>query len=256
MEASACGRAYAAVVRNQREYGVLSLDTLIVDERKLQKLAAEYESAPLETVLRVAIEHIPNLAFACSFGAEDMVLLDTLMRMEADINVFYLDTDVLFPETYKLIETSMKKYRIKNLTRIPADMSLMQQAETYGAELWRHNPSLCCQIRKVSPLSQHLSRFDGWITGIRRDQAPTRAKAQVFEADKKFHLVKVNPLVLWTDEDVWDSIAQNDVPYNPMHDRSYPSIGCLHCTKPVAAGEDPRSGRWSGLVKTECGLHK
>lgn len=232
------------------------LGVQVMNEGDIHQLAAQYESASLETVLNVAMERIPKLSFACSFGAEDMVLLHALMRLGKDVNVFYLDTDVLFPETYELIKVAMNEYQMPNFTRVKSSVSLAEQAETHGEELWRHNPNACCQIRKVIPLSQHLSQFDGWITGIRRDQAPTRAQAQVFEADKKFQLVKVNPLVLWTHEDVWNYIRKNGVPYNRLHDQGYPSLGCFHCTRSVEAGEDLRSGRWSGLSKTECGLHK
>lgn len=228
----------------------------ILDEPTVRDLAIQYESRYPLDILKEAIRKIPTLTFACSFGAEDMVILDLLMRTQPEVNVFYLDTNVLFPETYVLIEQAVKRYQIPNLSRIQPSMSLSEQAKTYGESLWSKNPNQCCAIRKVGPLTEHLSNFDGWVTGIRRDQAPTRAHAQVFEYDQKFELIKVNPLVLWTEEDVWAYIDDHDVPYNPLHDSGYPSIGCVHCTRPVAAGEDARSGRWSGFDKTECGLHK
>ncbi|MFN3682061.1 MAG: phosphoadenylyl-sulfate reductase, partial [Nitrospira sp.] len=118
------------------------------------------------------------------------------------------------------------------------------------------DPDLCCRLRKVEPLIDVLKSFDAWITGIRRDQAPSRAQAGLIEWDAKFGLVKVNPLARWTWSDVWTYITLYEVPYNSLHDRNYPSIGCVHCTKPVKPGEDLRSGRWQGLAKTECGLHQ
>jgi phosphoadenosine phosphosulfate reductase len=122
--------------------------------------------------------------------------------------------------------------------------------------MWKSNPNGCCNIRKVEPLTDILSQFEAWITGIRRDQAPTRANAKKVEYDTKFGLVKFNPLASWTSDDVWNYIRQHNVTYNPLHDNYYPSIGCEKCTRQVLPGEDPRAGRWAGNDKTECGLHK
>jgi phosphoadenosine phosphosulfate reductase len=131
-----------------------------------------------------------------------------------------------------------------------------RQAELHGDALWAKDPDLCCQLRKVEPLTRVLRSFDAWITGIRRDQAPSRASAGVIEWDQKFGLVKVNPLARWSWADVWTYLRIHEVPYNPLHDQNYPSIGCTHCTAPVSSGEDLRAGRWKNFAKTECGLHK
>ena len=219
-------------------------------------LAEMYEQASPDEILSEAIKQVPNVAFACSFGVEDMVVLDVLMEVDPNVKVFYLDTDVLFQQTYELIDAAVKKYTITNLIQVRSTLSLAEQAEKYGNELWTSNPDQCCNIRKVQPLRGILSTVNGWITGIRREQSPTRTYAQVFEADVKFGLIKVNPLVRWTEKDVWDYIHEHNVPYNSLHNQGYPSIGCLHCTKPVKPGEDPRSGRWVNFAKTECGLHK
>ncbi|MFD1676585.1 phosphoadenylyl-sulfate reductase [Alicyclobacillus fodiniaquatilis] len=227
-----------------------------MNEQMCKRLAADFETLSPEKILAKAVDLIPNLTFACSFGAEDMVILDMLMKVKEDVNVFYLDTDVLFPETYALIDQVMNRYEIPNLTRVRPKLTLAAQAKKHGAALWAKDPTACCNIRKVEPLIRHLKQYDGWITGIRRDQAATRAHAQAFELDKKFNLVKVNPLILWTEKDVWNYIRDHNVPYNPLHDQGYPSIGCTHCTRPVRPGEDPRSGRWAGFSKTECGLHR
>ncbi len=140
--------------------------------------------------------------------------------------------------------------------RVSPKLTPEEQAASHGEELWKIDPNQCCNIRKVEPLTRILSQYDAWITGIRRDQAPTRANAKKVEYDHKFGLVKFNPIADWTSDDVWTYIRDNQVLYNPLHDRNYPSIGCEHCTRPVQPGEDPRAYRWSGTEKTECGLHQ
>jgi phosphoadenosine phosphosulfate reductase len=230
--------------------------TLALDAVEVNELAKSLEFSTPQDILRAALDRISHLTLACSFGAEDMVLLDMLMKIDPDANVFYLDTDVLFPETYALRDEAVRKYGLKNLRQVQSLLSLEEQAKQHGDQFWARDPNACCGLRKVEPLTRTLSEYEGWITGIRRDQAPTRANAQVFEQDAKFGLVKVNPLATWTQDQVWDYIRDYSVPYNPLHDQGYPSIGCTHCTLPVKPGEDPRSGRWAGFEKTECGLHK
>ena len=239
------------------EYDVFIVaNQTLIRAQDIEPLARSMEDANPVEILQVAVDRIANLTLACSFGAEDMVLVDMLSRIRADIEFFYLDTDVLFPETYALRDAVIEKYAQMRVRRVRPSMTLDEQAESYGSELWKTSPNTCCGIRKVQPLTQVLQDYDGWITGIRRDQAPTRANAQVFEADGTFGLIKVSPLAFWTDEQVWAYIRANGVPYNPLHDQGYPSIGCVHCTRAVTSGEDPRAGRWSGLEKTECGLHE
>jgi phosphoadenosine phosphosulfate reductase len=166
-----------------------------------------------------------------------------------------LDTNVHFKETYETRDRLEQHYGVKFIQVLPK-LTLEEQAQQHGEELWKTDPNACCNIRKVEPLTGILAKYDAWITGIRRDQAPTRANAKKVEYDVKFGLVKFNPLAAWTSEDVWNYIRANNVIYNPLHDQNYPSIGCEHCTRPVQPGEDPRAGRWSGFEKTECGLHK
>jgi phosphoadenosine phosphosulfate reductase len=253
------GQLYTASIQLKRSKhirirGVCSV--AIVNEEQIGTLAGILEFATPEEIVLESVKRISNLALACSFGAEDMVLLDMLMNIAPETKVFYLDTDVLFPETYDLIEETKQRYTISNLIRVSPKMTLHEQVDAYGDTLWAREPDKCCSIRKVQPLTEILSTVDGWITGIRRDQTAFRAHAQAFEDDRKFGLVKINPLIRWTEKDVWQYIRDNNVPYNPLHDQGYPSLGCVHCTKAVKLGEDPRSGRWSGFVKTECGLHK
>jgi len=178
-----------------------------------------------------------------------------LVKVKPDARIFYLDTGLLFKETYDVIGRITKKYGIQP-ERCAAALSLEDMEKKHGPKFWEASPDECCKIRKVIPLETALSGLRAWVTGIRRDQAPTRANAPVVGWDEKFKLVKINPLVTWTWEDVWNYIRKNDVPYNVLHDRNYPSVGCEPCTKQVNPGEDPRAGRWAGKGKIECGLHK
>ncbi|MCA1296228.1 phosphoadenylyl-sulfate reductase [Paenibacillus sp. alder61] len=228
---------------------------LLEKEALITTKAEELESATPQEVIAWAVETFPNITFACSFGAEDVVIVDMLQKISPSTDVFYLDTDFHFKETYETRDAMAERYNL-DFVRVSPEITPEEQAERYGDELWKSDPNACCNIRKVEPLTRILSQYDAWITGIRRDQAPTRANAKKIEYDVKFGLVKFNPLASWTSEDVWNYIRENDVLYNPLHDRNYPSIGCEHCTRQVMPGEDPRAGRWAGSEKTECGLHK
>jgi phosphoadenylyl-sulfate reductase (thioredoxin) len=191
-----------------------------------------------------------RLTFATGFGAEGCVIIDLIARAKLRVDVFTLDTGVLFPETYALWRALEDRYGITIRAVKPA-------VDDLGAidRLWETDPDRCCDLRKVKPLAAALAGFGGWITGIRRDQTPARAVAQPVEHDAKYGLLKVNPIVTWTHDDVWAHIYANDVPYNPLHDRGYPSIGCAPCTSLVQIGEDARAGRWRGSAKKECGIH-
>jgi phosphoadenosine phosphosulfate reductase len=215
----------------------------------------DVESQTAAEVLERTLEQFGlRAAIASSFGPEDIVLIDLASKTGLPYRVFTLDTDFLFPETYALIDRVEARYAIEvERCRAPTPE---EQAAVHGEALWLREPDRCCGIRKVEPLTAKLRTLEAWITGIRRDQAPTRANAKKREWDEKFGLWKANPLADWSAATVWEYIRAHELPYNPLHDRSYPSIGCTHCTRPVQAGEDPRAGRWSGFAKTECGLHK
>lgn len=222
----------------------------------IPQLAEEFEARSAEELLQFAFSRFgESVALACSFGAEDVVLAHMAARVYPGARVFYLDTDFLFPETHAVRERITARYPLKLEAARPA-LTPAEQAARYGDALWARQPDLCCELRKVEPLRLQLSGLSAWITGIRRDQAPTRANTRKAEWDQKFGLVKFNPLADWSWERVWDYIRAHNVPYNELHDRYYPSIGCTHCTRPVRPGEDPRAGRWAGFQKTECGLHK
>lgn len=228
---------------------------LLEKEDLIRTKAVELETASAEEIIAWAIQTFPNITFACSFGAEDVVLVDMLQKISPKTDIFYLDTDFHFKETYETRDAIADYYEL-DFVRVAPVITPEEQAQQFGEELWKVDPNACCNIRKVEPLTRILSQYDAWITGIRRDQAPTRANAKKIEYDAKFGLVKFNPIAGWTSEDVWQYIRDNNVIYNPLHDRNYPSIGCEYCTRQVMPGEDPRAGRWSDSDKTECGLHK
>jgi phosphoadenosine phosphosulfate reductase len=213
------------------------------------------EKSPQEVIEWAHQQFGEQVVLACSFGAEDIALVDMFCKITKSPRIFYLDTDLHFQETYETRDRLQDHYQI-TFIQMKSAITLEEQAELYGEELWKRDPNLCCNLRKVEPLKKILKENQAWITGIRRQQSPTRVNAQKVEWDQKFEMVKVNPLVHWSTKDVWNYIRANDVPYNPLHDRNYPSIGCRVCTKPVAPGEDSRSGRWAGFTKTECGLHR
>jgi phosphoadenosine phosphosulfate reductase len=213
-------------------------------------VAPDLERLSAEEVLAEVVERFhPSLAMACSFQKEETVLLDMLMRVEPRARVFALDTHVLFPETYALWREVERRYGVS--IEVHEGPSLGRQAAEHGDALWERDPNACCAIRKVAPLRDALAGLDGWITGVRREQSPTRAGAPKLGWDDAHGLWKANPLADWTEKQVWTYIVERDLPYNPLHDRGYASIGCTHCTRPGTG----RDGRWAGQGKTECGLH-
>lgn len=197
----------------------------------------------------------PDIVLACSFGGTSgMALLDMAAKLNPQAKVFYLDTDFLFPETYALRDEVARRYGIQPMA-FKSRLTPGEQADQYGEALWRRDPDLCCQLRKVEPSRRALAGQRAWIAGLRRDQSSTRRNVGVVEWDSQFSLVKINPLANWTEAQVQEYIHEHDVPYNALNDRGYPSLGCTHCTRAIKPGEDLRAGRWSGFSKTECGLH-
>ena len=225
--------------------------------QELTDLASELDDRDPEGILKWAIAtYRPRLVLSCSLGGPGgMVIADLLLRrLDADVPVAYIDTDLLFDETYAFIETFVARYGVQPIA-IRSELSLDQQREQNGEALWARDPSRCCAIRKVEPQRKFLANYDAWITGIRRDQSPTRARTPVAQWDTVFGLGKINPLAAWSERDVWAYVAEHKVPTNPLLARGYASIGCIPCTRTVLEGEDARAGRWSGFAKTECGLH-
>lgn len=208
-----------------------------------------------EAALSWAATRFPGqVAFATGFGAEGCVVIDLVARERLAIDVFTLDTGLLFPETYALWRRLEERYDLTIRAVRPAE-TVWEQARTHGEALWERQPDRCCALRKLEPLRQALGGYAAWVSAIRREQTPERAAARVVEWDERLSLVKLNPLAGWTHAQVWSYVEERGVPVSPLHARGYPSIGCEPCTSPVRPGEDPRAGRWRGREKTECGLH-
>lgn len=207
-------------------------------------------------LLAWTIDHfgIDKVVMGTGFGVPGVALLDILKKVNKNVEVFYIDTGVLFKETYELKNQLESHYDMK-FKRFSTQIPIEQQRELYGDELWNRDPNLCCNIRKVMPLKKALSSYDVWITGIRKSQTELRKDSDAIEYDERYNVTKINPLINWTHEQVWDYIEENKLPFNKLHKEGFPSLGCTHCTTSVKSGEDDRAGRWRGSGKTECGLH-
>lgn len=226
----------------------------LIEEADVSGLVEELERASAHDLLEWAIESFhPRLYIACSFQKTSSVIVDMATKINPEVRFFYLDTDVLFPETYATRTAFEERYGIR--FHRYSSMTLDQQADLYGKELWNRDPDACCGIRKVEPMRSALTAVDCWVSGIRREDSPARAKAAKFGWDERFNLWKLNPIADWTQKQVWEYISEHDVPYNPLHDQGYPSIGCTHCTRKPDLDAGERAGRWAGSDKTECGLH-
>ncbi|MDQ7059469.1 MAG: phosphoadenylyl-sulfate reductase [Ghiorsea sp.] len=202
-----------------------------------------------------------DVVFACSFGAEDVVLLDILAKHEIAIRVISLDTGRLPQETYDVMQIWRKKDSLNIDIYFPDADDVEKMIKQDGVNLFYDSVEkrkLCCHVRKILPLKRALSGAQAWVTGLRQEQADSRVDMQAVEDDKTFGIKKFNPLIMWTAQDVWDYIKNHDVPYNALHDQFYPSIGCAPCTRAISVGEDPRAGRWwweQEDAVAECGLH-
>jgi phosphoadenosine phosphosulfate reductase len=210
----------------------------------------DLERQSAEDVLAYAVERFhPRLYVACSFQKEASVIIDMLTRIEPQARFFTLDTGLLFPETYETWRALEERYGIE--IDAYSGITPPDEAATIAARRWEQDPGACCAERKVARLKEALADVDAWVTGVRREQGPTRADTRKLHWDDRHGLFKVNPLADWSERDVWSYIVRHDIPYNPLHDRGYASIGCMPCTSP---GTD-RDGRWPGSDRTECGLH-
>jgi phosphoadenosine phosphosulfate reductase len=213
------------------------------------------EAAMPQQVLGWAVEQFhPRLTMATAFGAEGCCLIHMLAEIEPTVRIFNLETGYQFPETLELRERIQKRYGIE-VELVRPELTVAQYEAEHGGPLYRRSPDQCCHDRKIVPLRRALIGYDAWVSAIRRDQTPDRALADVVQWDARFDLIKVNPLLRWTRRDVWKFLVAHEVPYNSLHDRGYPSIGCWPCTRAVSAGENERTGRWAGTDKTECGIN-
>jgi phosphoadenosine phosphosulfate reductase len=208
-----------------------------------------------EDILTWAVEkYYPRFTMATGLGPEGCVIISMLAKIEPRVYVFNLDTGYQFPETLELRDRINEKYGIEVDLQRP-ELSVLDYEKLHGGPLYSRDSDRCCFDRKIAVLHRVSVNYDAWATGVRRDQSLTRAETPIIKWDKKFGLAKISPLAAWTKKDVWKRIFDEGVPYNPLHDQNYPSIGCQPCTRPVQSGEDERAGRWSGSTKTECGLH-
>ncbi len=230
--------------------------------RDIAVLNESFARASAQDIVRYAVEAFgPQVALACSFGAEDMVLVDMLHRATVSPRVFVLDTGRLHQETYDVMARAREKYGIDFDVYYPQTDAVERLLHDKGPNSFYdsiENRKECCYVRKVEPLARALSAVDAWITGLRRSQSVTRTDLPVVEVDEAHGgILKINPLANWAEQDVWDYIGANDVPYNKLHDRGFPSIGCVPCTRAIQPGEDLRAGRWwwESPEHKECGLH-
>lgn len=234
-----------------------------MNKEALAKKAEELEDKSAEEVLKWALaEYGDKVALACSFGAEDVVLIDILAKISPKARVFTLDTGRLPQETYDVMEEIQKKYPLKIEVFFPNTKATEEMEEEHGPNLFYKSLELrkkCCGVRKMEPLGRAMSSLSAWICGLRKEQAVTRTGVKKVEIDAEGKSpAKLNPLADWTEKDIWNYIKKNDVPYNKLHDKNYPSIGCAPCTRAVKPGEDVRAGRWwwETPEQKECGLHK
>ncbi len=233
----------------------MSAIPLVFPDDDVEAAARSFEGRPPEQILAFAAERFgPRVGFSTGFGAEGCVLVDLIARHRLPVEIFTLDTGLLFAETVSLWRNLEARYGLRIAGVRPA-LELDEQAALHGERLWERDPDRCCALRKVQPLNAALAGFDAWVTAIRREQTPERAASRVFERDRRPGVVKVNPLAAWSHEQVWSYVRRNDVPVNTLHTQGYPSIGCIPCTSSVASGEPLRAGRWRNRSKTECGLH-
>lgn len=204
-----------------------------------------------------------RIVISTSFGMEGCALIDMCDKAVREfdlppITVAYIDTAFFFPETHQLREKLTARYDRLNFVAWQTDVSVKEQADTYGNELWKNNPNLCCHIRKVVPMKQNIVNFDVWMTALRRSQTKSRASTEVLSFDWRYQVLKFCPIASWSRGDVWEYIQENDVPFNQLHLQGYPSVSCFHCTQSVPGStpdSDVRDGRWAGKGKDECGLH-
>ncbi|MBV9392248.1 MAG: phosphoadenylyl-sulfate reductase [Verrucomicrobia bacterium] len=227
---------------------------------EIHALATDFDRASPTEILRWAYEEFgTNAAIGTSFQGAGLVAIHHAVQNGIPLPVFTIDTDLLFDETLEL-KTRVETFFGLQIEAISPEISLQQQEAEFGPQLWKRNPDLCCIQRKVWPLQKKLRSLNAWVTGVRRGESEHRSNVQVielYEFDRLLEqrIIKVNPMTHWSREAIWNYIRKHGIPYNPLTDRGYRSIGCRPCTRPVTSGEDDRAGRWIGFDKTECGIH-
>jgi phosphoadenosine phosphosulfate reductase len=251
----AASHEHCSTKQKQEKESKMSRQQAALSEFEIKQLSRRFEASGIEEILEWAAERFgEGLVMTSNFGAEGVVVIDHLARIAPQTPIVYLSTGFQFAETDRLKERLRERYGL-NIVERSAVLSVEEQNRIYGEKLYERDPDLCCRLRKVEPLRQALIGYHAWIAALRRDGSPTRANIGIVEWNARHNLVKINPLAGWTRRDVWDYIVKNDLPYNPLHDEGYTSIGCTPCTRRVEAGAHERSGRWVGRQKLECGIH-
>ncbi len=232
----------------------------MIQPGELVALNEHFDHAPTEEILRWAWDRFGARAgIGTSFQGAGLVMIDIARKNGFNFPVFTIDTGLLFPETVAL-KTRLEQHFGFSIEQLVPDLTVDQQAASAGPELWKNDPDLCCTMRKVVPLQNRLADLDCWITGLRRQQSDTRSgigvlELYVFDESTGREIVKLNPMAGWSRESVWKYLHDQKIPYNPLHDQGYRSIGCWPCTKKDSGGENERAGRWTGFNKSECGIH-
>ncbi len=222
---------------------------------EIAQASEQLESATPWEILQWTVDRFGSgFSVATAFGAEGMLIIHWLAKIAPQTKIFNLDTGYQFAETLAMVDRVRVRYGIE-IELVRPELTVIQYEQLHGGPVYSHAPDQCCKDRKLVPLRKRLQGVTAWASAIRRDQTPDRAVSPIVGWDRKFGLVKVSPLANWTKSLVWKTILDENVPYNPLHDQGYPSVGCAPCTRCVLAGEDERSGRWAGAKKTECGLH-
>ncbi len=219
------------------------------------RLSKRFDHAATTDLLTWAVQTFgTGLSVGTSFGASGIVLMDLTLKINPDVDVFYIDTGYFFPETAQLMQRLEDHYQ-RNFRRVSTQVTISAQEKRFGPKLYENDPDLCCHVRKVLPMTSALVDSTAWVTAVRRDQAPSRHNTPLVQWSERHNVVKVAPLAAWAESDIWAYIEEHHLPYNELHDRNYPSIGCWPCTRAVQQGEDLRAGRWAGVNKIECGIH-
>jgi phosphoadenosine phosphosulfate reductase len=234
--------------------------SLLLNPSEVRSLSSEFEVAPPSEVLLWAFEQFGDrAAIGTSFQGAGLVTIHHAVTAGISVPVFTIDTGLLFKETLEL-KSRLERFFGITIEVLEPDLTVEAQAREIAPELWKSKPDLCCTIRKVEPLQKKLGSIDAWITGLRRDQSNGRSRTQVlelyeFDRLRGRNILKINPLVNWSRDQIWDYIRAHKIPYNPLTDRGFRSIGCFPCTTAVLSGQDDRAGRWTGFDKQECGIH-
>ncbi|MCK4361394.1 MAG: phosphoadenylyl-sulfate reductase [Bacteroidales bacterium] len=230
--------------------------------KQIENLNKEFQNSSPQEVISFFLSNYPEkIAFATSLGIEDQVITEMIVSINKSVKIFTLDTGRLFQETYDLIQKTNSRYKINIEIYFPDTKQVEEMVKEKGINLFYEsikNRKFCCHVRKIESLKRVLNKFDVWITGLRKEQSEIRANDKLIEWDKLNGLIKVNPLIKWTEKDVWNYIKEKNIPYNSLHNKGFKSIGCVPCTRAVEYSEDSRSGRWwwENDGHKECGLHK